>query len=66
MILIEGGGGMNSGGGEFPCLDEGLSPVELSSLGVDSGGVWVAIDVIKESVGGWSGWTIVGKEDIWS
>ena len=52
---------MNSGGGELSCLDEGLAPVELSFLGVDSGGVWVAIDVIKEFVGGWSGWAIVGE-----
>ena len=60
-IWIEGGGGMNSGGGEFSCLDKGLTPVELSSLGIDSGGMWVAIDVVKESVGGWSGWAIVGE-----
>ena len=60
-IQIEGGGGMNSGGGEFSCLDKGLAPVELSSLSVDSGGVWVAINVVKESVGGWGGWTIVGE-----
>ena len=60
-IWIEGGGGMNSGGGELSCLDKGLTPVELSSLSVDSGGVWVAIDVVKEFVGGWSGWAIVGK-----
>ena len=58
-ILIEGGGGTNSGGGELSCLDEGLAPVELSSLSIDSGGVWVAINVVKEFVGGWSGWTIV-------
>ena len=60
-IWIEGGGGMNSGGGELSCLDKGLAPVELSSLSVDSGGVWVAINVVKEFVGGWSGWTIVGE-----
>ena len=60
-IWIEGGGGMNSGGGELFCLDEGLAPVELSFHGIDSGGVWVAIDVIKEFVGGWSGWAIVGE-----
>ena len=60
-IWIEGGGGMNSGGGELSCLDKGLAPVELSSLSVDSGGVWVAINVVKKSVGGWSGWTIVGE-----
>ena len=60
-IRIEGGGGMNSGGGELSCLDKGLTPVELLSLGIDSGGVWVAINVIKEFVGGWSGWAIVGK-----
>ena len=35
--------------------------MELSSLSIDSGGVWVAIDIIKEFVGGWSGWTIVGE-----
>ena len=52
---------MNSGGGELSCLDKGLTPVELSSLGVDSGGVWVAIDVVKELVGGWSGWSIMGE-----
>ena len=61
VIWTEGGGGMNSGGGELSCLDEGLAPVELLSLSVDSGGVWVAIDVIKEFVGGWSGWAIVGE-----
>ena len=61
VIWIEGGGGMNSGGGEFSCLDKGLAPVELPSLSVDSGGVWVAIDVVKEFVGGWSGWAIVGE-----
>ena len=60
-IWIEGSGGMNSGGGELSCLDKGLSPVELLSLSVDSGGVWVAIDVFKEFVGRWSGWTIMGK-----
>ena len=60
-IWIEGGGGMNSGGGELSCLDKGLAPVELSSLSVDSGGVRVAIDVVEEFVGGWSGWAIVGK-----
>ena len=60
-IWIEGGGGMNSGGGELSCLNKGLTPVELSSLGVDSGGVWVAIDVVKELVGGWSGWSIMGE-----
>ena len=60
-IWIEGGGGMNSGGGELSCLDKGLAPVELLSLSVDSGGVWVAIDVVKEFVGRWSGWTIVGE-----
>ena len=60
-IWIEGGGGTNSGGGEFSCLDKGLAPVELSFTGVDSGGVWVAIDIVKEFVGGWSGWTIVGE-----
>ena len=43
---------MNSSGGELSCLDKGLAPVELSSLSVDSGGMWVAIDVVKESVGG--------------
>ena len=52
---------MNSGGGELSCLDKGLAPMELSSLSVDSGGVWVAIDVVKEFVGRWSGWAIVGK-----
>ena len=61
VILIEGGGGINSGGGELSCLDKGLIPVELSSLSVDSGGVWVAIDVVKKSVGRWSGWAIVGE-----
>ena len=60
-IWIEGGGGMNSGGGELSCLDKGLTPVELSSLSVDSGGVWVAINVFKEFVGGWSGWAVVGE-----
>ena len=60
-IWIEGGGGMYSGGGELSCLDKGLAPVEFSSLSVDSGGVWVAIDVVKKSVGRWSGWTIVGE-----
>ena len=60
-IRIEGGGGMNSGGGELSCLDKGLAPVEFSSLSVDSGGVWVAIDVVKKFVGGWGGWTIVGE-----
>ena len=60
-IRIEGGGGMNSGGGEFPCLDKGLTPVEFLFLSVDSGGVWVAIDVVEKSVGGWSGWSIVGE-----
>ena len=60
-IRIKGGDGMNSGGGELSCLDEGLTPVELLSLSVDSGGVWVAIDVVKKFVGGWSGWTIVGE-----
>ena len=56
---------MKNGGwimtGELSCLDKGLAPVELSSLSVDSGGVWVAIDVVKEFVGGWGGWTIVGE-----
>ena len=52
---------MNSGGGELPCLDKGLSPVELLFLSIDPGGVWVAIDVIKEFVGRWSGWMIVGE-----
>ena len=61
VIWIEGGGGMNSGGGEFSCLDKGLAPVELSSLSVDSGGVWVAIDIFKEFVGRRSGWAIVGE-----
>ena len=61
VIWIEGGGGMNSGGGELSCLDKGLAPVEFSSLSVDSGGVWVAIDVVKEFVGRWSGWAIVGE-----
>ena len=60
-IRIEGGGDMNSGGGELSCLDKGLVPMELSSLSIDSGGVWVAIDVVQEFVGGWSGWTIVGE-----
>ena len=60
-IWIEGGGGMNRGGGELSCLDKGLAPVELLFLGIDSGGVWVAIDIIKEFVGGWSGWAIVGE-----
>ena len=60
-IWIEGGGGMNSGGGELSCLDKGLAPVELLSLSIDSGGVWVAINVVKEFVGGWSGWMIVGE-----
>ena len=60
-ILIEGGGGMNSGGGELSCLDKGLAPVEPSSLSIDSGDVWVAIDVVKESVGWWGGWAIVGE-----
>ena len=60
-IWVKGGGGTNSGGGEFSSLDEGLIPVEFSSLGVDSGGVWVAIDIVKEFVGGWGGWTIVGE-----
>ena len=60
-IWIEGGGGMNSGGGELSCLDKGLAPVELLSLSVDSGGVWVAIDVVKEFVDRWSGWAIVGE-----
>ena len=31
-IWIEGGGGMNSGGGELSCLDKGLAPVELLFL----------------------------------
>ena len=61
VIWIEGGGGMNSGGGELSCLDKGLVPVELSFLSVDSCGVWVAIDVVKEFVGRWGGWTIVGE-----
>ena len=52
-IQIEGGGG------ELSYLDKGLAPMELSSLSVDSGGVWVAINIVKESVGGWSGWMIV-------
>ena len=60
-IWIEGGGGMNSGGGELSCLDKGLAPVELLSLSIDSGGVWVAIDVVKKFVGKWSGWAIVGE-----
>ena len=50
---------MNSGGGEFSCLDKGLAPVEFPSLGIDSGGVGVAINVVKEFVGGWGGWAIV-------
>ena len=61
VIWIEGGGGMNSGGGELSCLDKGLAPVELLSLSIDPGGVWVAIDVVKEFVGWWGGWAIVGK-----
>ena len=61
VIWIEGGDGMNSGGGELSCLDKGLAPVELLSLSIDSGGVWVAINVVKEFVGGWSGWMIVGE-----
>ena len=60
-ILIEGGGGINSGGGELSCLDKGLIPVELSSLSVDPGGVWVAINIVKKSVGGWSGWAVLGE-----
>ena len=35
--------------------------MELLSLSVDSGGVWVAINIVKEFVGGWGGWTIVGE-----
>ena len=54
-IWIEGGGGTNSGGDELSSLDEGLIPVELSFLGIDSGGVWVAIDIVKEFVGRWGG-----------
>ena len=52
---------MNSSGGELSCPDKGLVPVELSSLCIDSGGVWVAIDIVKEFIGGWSGWAIVGE-----
>ena len=33
--------------------------MELLSLSIDSGGVWVAIDVVKEFISGWSGWAIV-------
>ena len=48
-IAVAGGGGTYSGGVELPMSNVGLGPVELVATTVDSGGVRVAIDVLKES-----------------
>ena len=49
-IAMTGGGGMNSNGVELSVSDIGLDPVEFVAMTVDSGGVRVAIDVLKELV----------------
>ena len=51
-VIMAGGGGTNSGGVEFPMADVGLDPAELVTSAVDSRGVRLAIDVLKESVSG--------------
>ena len=50
-IAMAGGGGMYSGGVELSVSDVGLDPVEFVSTAVDSGGVRVAIDILKEVKG---------------
>ena len=49
-ITMAGGGGTNNGRVELTLSDIGLNQVELVASAVDSHGVRVAIDVLKESV----------------
>ena len=51
-IAVAGGGGTNNGGFECSSSNKCLDPMELVALTVDSGGVRVAIDVLKELKGG--------------